>query len=93
MEDVFASGMVESIDRLKEAVIQLINQMPTLKNESSDSIKDIILQAKSLEETFDSDMEETLKGANALMTNYGMSGQEAMDMITVATQNGLDKSH
>lgn len=93
VEDVFASGMVESIDESKEAVIQLINQMPTLKNESSDSIKDIILQAKSLEETFDSDMEETLKGANALMTNYGMSGQEAMDMITVATQNGLDKSH
>ncbi|EMF0253200.1 phage tail tape measure protein [Enterococcus hirae] len=93
VKDVFASGMVDSIDESKEAVIQLINQMPQLKNESSESIKDIILQAKSLEETFDSDMEETLKGANALMTNYGMSGQEAMDMITVATQNGLDKSH
>ncbi|WP_165004727.1 MULTISPECIES: phage tail tape measure protein [unclassified Enterococcus] len=93
VEDVFASGMVESIDESKEAVIQLINQMPKLKNESSESIKDIILQAKSLEETFGSDTEETLKGANALMTNYGMSGQEAMDMITVATQNGLDKSH
>ena len=93
VKDVFASGMVDSIDESKEAVIQLINQMPKLKNESSESIKDIILQAKSLEETFDSDMEETLKGANALMTNYGMSGQEAMDMITVATQNGLDKSH
>ena len=93
VEDVFASGMVESIDESKEAVIQLINQMPKLKNESSKSIKDIILQAKSLEETFGSDTEETLKGANALMINYGMSGQEAMDMITVATQNNLDKSH
>lgn len=93
VEDVFASGMVESIDESKEAVIQLINQMPKLKNESSSSIKDVILQAKSLETTFGSDMEETLKGANALMTNYGMSGKEAMDMITVASQNGLDKSH
>lgn len=93
IEDVFASGMVDSIDESKEAVIQLINQMPKLKNESSSSIKDVILQAKSLETTFGSDMEETLKGANALMTNYGMSGQEAMDMITVASQNGLDKSH
>ncbi|MEO1781003.1 phage tail tape measure protein [Enterococcus diestrammenae] len=93
MEEVFASGMVDSIDESKEAVIQLVNQMPKLKNESSDSIKDIILQAKSLEKTFGSDVEETLKGANALMTNYGMSGQEAMDMITVASQNGLDKSH
>lgn len=93
MEDVFASGMVESIDDAKESVIQLINQMPNLKNESSSALQDIILQAKSLEQTFGSDYEETLKGANALMVAYGMSGQEAMDLITVGTQNGLDKTH
>ncbi|EOB3454989.1 phage tail tape measure protein [Enterococcus hirae] len=93
VKQYFATGMVDSIDEAKESVIQLINQMPALKNESAESITSIISSAKSLEDLFGSDMEETIKGANALMTVYGMTGQEAMDMITVATQNGLDKSH
>ncbi|MGX7223555.1 phage tail tape measure protein [Enterococcus raffinosus] len=93
MESIFASGMVGSIDEAKESVIQLINQMPKMKDAGTDAIQEIVLQAKSLETTFGSDYEETLKGANALMTNFGMTGQEAMDYITKASQRGLDKSH
>lgn len=93
MESIFASGMVGSIDEAKESVIQLINQMPKMKDAGTDAIQEIVLQAKSLETTFGSDYEETLKGANALMTNFGMTGQEAMDYITRASQRGLDKSH
>ena len=93
MENIFASGMVGSIDEAKESVIQLMNQMPKMKDAGTDAIQEIVLQAKSLETTFGSDYEETLKGANALMTNFGMTGQEAMDYITKASQRGLDKSH
>lgn len=93
VENIFASGMVETIDEAKEAVISLGNQFPELRKQSSTVIEDMIKQALSLEKTFDSDMEETMRGANALMTAYGMSGQEAMDYITTATQNGLDKTH
>ncbi|MDN3202473.1 phage tail tape measure protein, partial [Enterococcus faecalis] len=93
VEDVFRSGMVSSVDEANEAVMGLINQLPVLKMEGSDTISAIVLQAKSLEETFGSDMEETLRGVNALMTTYGMTAQEAMDYITTATQRGLDKTH
>jgi len=93
VENIFASGMVETIDEAKEAVISLGNQFPELRKQSSTVIENMIKQALSLEKTFDSDMEETMRGANALMTAYGMSGQEAMDYITTATQNGLDKTH
>lgn len=93
VENIFASGMVETIDEAKEAVISLGNQFPELRKQSSTVIENMIKQALSLEKTFDSDMEETMRGANALMTVYGMSGQEAMDYITTATQNGLDKTH
>lgn len=93
VENIFASGMVETIDEAKEAVISLGNQFPELRKQSSTVIENMIKQALSLEKTFDSDMEETMRGANALMTAYGMSGQEAMDYITIATQNGLDKTH
>ncbi|MFZ8764834.1 phage tail tape measure protein [Enterococcus diestrammenae] len=93
MEDVFADGMVGSIDEAKEAVVRIINQFPELKNQSSDAIQSMTEKALALEQLFDADMDETLRGANSLMTTYGFSGEEAMDLITVATQNGLDKTH
>ncbi|KAF1295188.1 phage tail tape measure protein [Enterococcus sp. JM4C] len=93
MEDVFADGMVESIDEAKEAVIKIVNQFPELKKQSSEAIQSMTEKALTLEKTFDSDLDETMRGANALMTAYGFNGEEAMDLITVATQNGLDKTH
>ncbi|MFG5465739.1 phage tail tape measure protein [Enterococcus faecalis] len=93
VEDVFASGMVSSVDEANESVVSLINQLPVLKMQSSDTISAIVLQAKSLEEIYGSDMEETMRGVNALMTSYGMTAQEAMDYITVASQHSLDKTH
>ena len=93
MENVFADGMVGSIDEAKEAVVRIINQFPELKNQSSDAIQSMTEKALALEKLFDADMDETLRGANSLMTTYGFSGEEAMDLITVATQNGLDKTH
>lgn len=93
VEKAFASGMVESIDESKEAVMSLINQLPELKTQSSDVISDMVVQAKSLEKLYGSDMEETFRGVNALMAAYGMTGQQAMDYIAKASQHGLDKTH
>lgn len=93
MEDVFSGGMVESIDEAKEAVIKIINQFPALKNQGSEAIQSMTEKALTLEKLFDSDFDETMRGANALMTSYGFSGEQAMDLITIATQSGLDKTH
>lgn len=38
-------------------------------------------------------MNETLRGVNSLMVNFGLSAQEAMDYIVTGTQNGLDKTN
>ncbi|MDT2895515.1 phage tail tape measure protein [Lactococcus lactis] len=93
MQNVFDSGLVESIDEAKEAVVRVVNQFPSLKNQGTDAIQSMTEKAIALEQTFDSDMDETLRGANALITTYGISGEKAMDLITVGTQNGLDKTH
>lgn len=93
VEKAFASGMVESIDESKEAVMSLINQLPELKTQSSGVISDMVIQAQSLEKLYGSDMEETFRGVNALMAAYGMTGQQAMDYIAKASQRGLDKTH
>lgn len=93
IELVFAGGMVESIDEAKEAVIKIINQFPEFKNQSAEAIQAMTEKALTLEKLFDSDMDETMRGANALMKSYGFDGEKALDLITVATQNGLDKTH
>ena len=50
-------------------------------------------QALTLEELYGIDMNETLRGVNSLMKQYGMTAQEAMDYIVRGTQNGLDKTN
>lgn len=93
VQQTFASGMVESVDESKEAVISLINQLPVLKLQSADTISDMVVQAQSLEKLYGSDMEETFRGVNSLMTSYGLTAQQSMDYIAKASQNGLDKTH
>ena len=50
-------------------------------------------QALKLEELYGIDMNETMRGVNSLMTQFGLSAQEAMDYIVRGTQNGLDKTN
>ena len=38
-------------------------------------------------------MNETLRGVNSLMTQFGLDAQTAMDYIVAGTQNGLDKTN
>ena len=38
-------------------------------------------------------MNETLRGVNSLIKQYGLTAQEAMDYIVRGTQNGLDKTN
>ena len=38
-------------------------------------------------------MNETLRGVNSLMKQYGLTAQEAIDYIVRGTQNGLDKTN
>ncbi|WP_240523772.1 phage tail tape measure protein, partial [Bacillus cereus] len=47
----------------------------------------------ALSKTFDMDLGETTRGANQLMKQYGMTGKEALDFITVGMQGGLDVSN
>ena len=50
-------------------------------------------QAITLEELYGIDMNETMRGVNALMEQFDMSAQTAMDHIVAGTQNGLDKTN
>lgn len=92
IENVFTSGMVTSIDESKTAVMELANQFPELRSASAETITDMTKKFLAIETTLGSDMTETMRGVNSLMEQYGLSGEEAMDLIAKAGQNGLDKT-
>ena len=65
----------------------------TMKDLPDDQLQSVVEKTYTLEDAFGMDFEETLRGINGLMTNMGVSADEAFDLMTVGAQNGLDKTH
>ena len=89
VENVFRSGVTDSLDEVADAAITVNNN---LKDLDPASLETITNQAITMEQVFGSDMNETMRGVNALMTNFGLDAQTAMDYLVTGTQNGLDKT-
>lgn len=83
-------GFVPSMEEASEA-IRLVKT--NLKGLDEQGLRGVTEQAIALEKTFGMDMDETLRGVNGLMVNFGLTAEEAMDLMTVGAQNGLDKTH
>lgn len=89
VENVFSTGVTDSLEQVGDAVIYVNNN---LKDLDPTQLETITSQAITLENVFGSDMSETMRGVNALMVNFGLDAQTAMDYIVTGTQNGLDKT-
>lgn len=90
VNSLYTSGKGESIGDVANSMA-LVNQQ--FKDLDTDTMESITNDAMVLSETFDMDLNETLRGVNALMTNMGLTANEAFDYIAKGAQNGLDKSH
>lgn len=53
-------------------------------------IGDLTKHAITLEDTFGSDFNETIRGVNNMMTHFGISSEEAFDLFAKGSQVGLD---
>lgn len=87
IKEVYEAGVGESMSAVADAVILVKTNLGDLDD---GTLSNITQQAITLEDTFGVDMSETLRGAKSLMTNFGLSGQDAMDLIIAGTQNGLN---
>lgn len=90
IKDVYAEGVGDSMDAVSNAVITVKKNLQDL---DQTELTHIIEQAITLDELYGIDMNETLRGVNSLMEQYGLTAQEAMDYIVKGTQNGLDKTN
>lgn len=86
--DLYNQNLGESFDDVASS-LGLVSQMGI---QSFDEIKELTSQALKLNKVFDIDVKESTRTAIQLMTQFGISGTDAYNLITQGLQNGLDKN-
>jgi phage-related minor tail protein len=84
-KDVWKNGFGENLNEATEAVI---NIKQSIKDISDVDLKTLTESAFTLKDAFGAEINESTRTASVMMKNFGISGQEAMDLITVGYQKG-----
>lgn len=89
MDEVYANNYGESFDDVSESistVVQVLGDMP------DDQLVSITQHAMALSDMFDMDVNESVRAANSLMDQFGLSGDQAYNLIAQGAQNGLNQN-
>lgn len=89
LKNIYAGNYGESFEDIADA-------MKTVTQNANDidpsNIEQLTKNALSLRDTFDFDVSESMRSVNTLMDQFGVSGEEAFNLIAQGAQNGLDYS-
>ena len=88
--DVFKSGVTDSIDEATNATVLMKNTFKDLNNED---LSKITSQVVALSKRTNTEYTENIRAADYLMKAFGVSNQEAFDMIASGYKNGLNASN
>lgn len=89
MEEVYRNNYGGSFDEVAQAVSQVVYHMGKL---DGNTMQEVTENAFALKDTFEMDVNETLRSASVLMTEMGLNSDEAFGLIARGAQNGLNKS-
>lgn len=87
--DVWSNNFGEDISDVADMMARVKQQMQGI---SDVDLKDVTEDLLTLRDTFGMDENETLRGAQQLMKQFGITSQEAFDLMATGAQNGLNKS-
>ena len=89
MKDIYAEGYGENFEDIAESLSTVAK---SAKGLDPSSIKEMTTNAMALRDTFGYDVQESVRAANMLMDQFGISGTQAFNLITQGAQQGLDKN-
>lgn len=89
LENVYKGNFGESQEEVAN-VLALIKQTTNETNPSK--LKDMTENLFTLRDTYDYDFVETLRAVNMLMEQFGITGDEAFNLIAQGSQKGLNKN-
>lgn len=89
LEDVYKGNFGESQEEVANA-LALIKQTTNETNPSK--LKEMTENLFTLSDTFGYDFVETLRAVNMMMEQFGVTGEEAFNLIVQGSQKGLNKN-
>lgn len=89
LEDVYKGNFGESQEEVANA-LALIKQTTNETNPSK--LKEMTENLFTLSDTFGYDFVETLRAVNMMMEQFGITGEEAFNLIVQGSQKGLNKN-
>ncbi|MEK4495090.1 phage tail tape measure protein [Ureibacillus sp. FSL W8-0352] len=89
-KNVWEAGFGESLDEVTNALVRVKQNMHNLDD---GEVEKVTQNALLLAKTFDSDVNEVTRAANNLMEGFGLSADEAFDLMTAGAQRGLNFSN
>lgn len=87
MQEIYKNNFGESLTDVAEKMTKV---KEVTKEVDPTQLKKLTENAITLEDTFGMDMTETLRGVNSLMSHFGLSADEAFDLMASGAQQGLN---
>ena len=89
LKNVYANNYGESFEDIGEKMKLVNQQMGEL---SEKDMQKVVESGYLLQDTFDMEFSESLRGADALMTQFGVDAETAYNLIAQGAQNGLNQN-
>ncbi len=89
MEEVYANNYGESFEDIANAMAEVQKQMTYL---DETELKNVTESAFTLRDVFGYEVPESVRAANSMVDNFGISADEAFNLIAQGAQYGLDYS-
>lgn len=88
-QNVFKSGVTDSIDEATQATALMKQSFSDLNNQQLTQLTE---QVMTLSQRTGTDVNENVRAASKLMQAFGLDAQSAFDLVASGYQNGLNKS-
>lgn len=88
MDEIYNNNFGEDMDDIARAMATVKQQTGATGKE----LQNLTEEALLMRDTFDMDVNESVRTANMLMTTFGLTGEQAYSMIAQGAQKGLNKN-
>lgn len=89
LDELYDDGMGDNYEDLSETLAQIVQ---TTKETDPSKIKELANNAIVLRDTFGFEVPDSMRAVNMLMDQFGVSGEEAFNLIVQSAQEGLNKN-
>jgi phage-related minor tail protein len=88
-KNIYKDGFGEGLEDVSDA---LIKTRQNIKGLDEEELQNVTKSAMNLAQTFDSDVNEVTRAGDNLIQGFGITAQEAFDLMANGAQNGLNFS-